>query len=306
MKKNLEKINSEITDTLKCRLESISLELSDITTELEELAYASESMEAELIEIDDRISVLRSFARKYNTSPSTLYEFLNESLKKLEISEHFEVKLNDLLTSRGSLMDAYNLLADDLHVARIEASKVMSEKVCAKLSELLMPNASFKIEVIKSDHTMTQSGRDSVEFLANFNKDSFLMPLSQVASGGEAARLNFALKTVFGTVGSIETIIFDEVDIGIGGAAAYSMGNAMKTLANDFNTQVISITHSPQVAARANSHILIKKEGSGRNLKVSASKLTNIERINEIARMISGDVINSDARLAAKHLLQEK
>ena len=301
--KNLERINNEITDSLKNRLESTSIELSDVFDALDDLANDTESREAELAEIDERISTLRSVARKFNTSSSTLYGFLEDANRKLKISESFDSKLQELMNKRDQTILEYDKVADRLHEARLKAADEMSQKVCDRLTELLMPNATFKIDVQKSEFLKTQYGKDDIEFLANFNKNSLLLPFSQIASGGEAARLNFALKTVLGINSDFETIIFDEVDVGIGGAAAFAMGKAMKKLANENDLQVISITHSPQVAARADSHILIKKSISDGEISVSAKNLNNQERTHEIARMISGEKINSDAILAAQQLL---
>lgn len=301
--KSLEKIDSDDTNEMKDRLESAAIELADITSELEDIASSTESREMELSEIDERLSVLRSVARKFNTSASTLFEFFGDIQQKLQASESFESKLQELLEGRNLVISEYDAVADRLHELRITAAKLMSEKVCEQLSALLMPNASFRIDVSKDEVLRTQHGKDDIEFMANFNKNTALMSFSQIASGGEAARLNFALKTVLGVNGKFGTIIFDEVDIGIGGAAAYAMGNAMRKLAEENDMQVISITHSPQVAARAHSHILIKKSITNESVSVSAKTLSTQERINEIARMISGETVNDEAILAAQQLL---
>ena len=301
--KSLEKVNSELTDSLKKRLESISIEFSDIVTELTDIANDTESREAELNEIDERLSVIRSTARKFNTSASTLFEFLTEALEKLIISENFDIKLQELVTKRDQIADQYDIIAEKLYDLRTKAADKLSKTVCSRLAELLMPNATFKIDVQKSDFVRTQFGKDDIEFLANFNKNSSLLSFSQIASGGEAARLNFALKTVLGINSKFETIVFDEVDVGIGGAAAFAMGNAMKKLANENNLQVISITHSPQVAARADSHVLIKKKIENNEVSVFAKTLDISERVHEIARMISGETVNDDAIQAAQQLL---
>ena len=299
--KNLERVNSDITDSLKNRLEAISIEFSDVTAELTDTANDTESREVELNEIDERLSLIRTTARKFNTSASTLFEFLEEAVSKLKLSDDFDSKLQKLMEKRNQILSNYDSVADHLHDMRLKAANELSEAVCDQLSELLMPNAIFKIDIQKSDFVRTQYGKDEIEFLANFNKDSLLLSFSQIASGGEAARLNFALKTVLGVNSSFDSIIFDEVDVGIGGAAAFAIGNAMKKLAK--NVQVISITHSPQVAARADSHILIQKQISNGDVRVIAKILDHNERIQEIARMISGNTVNPDAIQAAQQLL---
>lgn len=300
--KNLEKIDNEITIDIKKRTDSISLEISDISSELDSLISNMYAAESEMIEIDERLSIIRSLARKYNVAPSILYEFLTDAESKLDLSNNFEAEINNLITKRNETFSQYKISAEKLSNARKTAASEISGLVCERLKYLLMPNATFKIDVFKNDNLISQFGMDEIEFMANFNENSLLMPISKIASGGEAARLNFALKTVIGIYGKSNSIIFDEVDIGIGGAAAYSMGNAMKKLANDHKIQVISITHSPQVAARSDSHIVIKKHIEGSHINVTASKLNLESRVYEIARMISGDVINDDAISAAKQL----
>lgn len=301
--KNLERVNSDLTDNIKSRLESISIDLSDVIAELDAISNDSSSREIELNQIDERLSEIRSVARKLNVPANTLFEFLEEARRKISLLEDFDIKLQNLTAQQNQLIFQYKTVANELHVARQEAAQKLSRDVCDKLSELLMPNASFTIEVQQNEFARSQYGTDDVEFLANFNANSRLRPLSQIASGGEAARLNFALKTLLGIKGKFETLIFDEVDIGIGGAAAFAMGSAMRTLAQNCQVQVIAITHSPQVASRADSHILVKKSIQDSSVQVAATPLSPLDRVQEIARMISGESVTPDALQAARQLL---
>ena len=301
--KILEKIDNQKIIDVKDRLNSISFELSDTINELTEINESLFVSESELLEIDDRLSVIRSLARKYNTPTGVLFEFLQSAQEKLENVDNIDEELLALIKHRSEILSSYILVSSDISSNRKEFAKVLSEDVCERLSELLMPNATFKIEVIYSEHKIANYGQDGVEFLANFNKKISLMPMTQIASGGEAARLNFALKIVMGMFSTANTIIFDEVDIGIGGAAAYAMGSVMRKTSEFGTIQIISITHSPQVAARSLSHIVITKEVHGNEIKVLAGELSMEERVCEIARMISGAVITDDAILAAKQLI---
>lgn len=304
--RNLDKINSEITNNLGERLRSVSIELTDVLSSLEELVGNISNAEQALSEIDDRLSAIRAVARKYNTAANTLFEFAEDAREKLRVSENFEQKLNALTTEEDTLLLEYDIIAEKLYLARCNAAEKMSADICGHLTKLLLPNAVVKVDVQRTAGQRTRFGADTVEFLANFNKNAKMLPIAKIASGGEAARLNFALKTTLGTCGKSDTIIFDEVDVGIGGAAAYAMGSMIRELSEAAGTQVIAITHSPQVAACANSHILVKKEFGNGEVAVSAQCLDKEKRITELARMLSGDVITPAACDAARQLLGEK
>jgi len=302
--KNLERINNNTTNEIVKRLENIDIETSDIISELKVFVENINSIESELSEIDERLSVLRTIARKYNISTSTLFEFLEEAKNKVKFVEIADTKLTELKKEQIDLLNQYDELAEKLSQARQLAAIELTKKICSNLRDLLMPNAIFKIEIESNKLNRKQDGIDKVKLLASFNKEKNLQPISQIASGGEAARLNFALKISVGKYTNCDVIIFDEIDIGIGGSAAYAMGKLMKKFAKESDIQVISITHSPQVAAKSDIHLLIKKEIAQQNVTVSVKKLNEKERVNEIARMISGDIINKEAILAAKQLIQ--
>lgn len=304
--KNLTRINSDVTDKIAKRLEDIDIESSDIISELKSFTENISCIEAELEEIDERLSVLRTVARKYNTSAGTLFEFLQEARNNVNSIENTKLELESLKSEQTELTAQYNKVAEKLSELRKVAAVELTKVINSNLQDLLMPNAVFKVEVKSNDLCRKQDGVDEIEFLASFNKEKILRSISQIASGGEAARLNFALKLALAQYSDCDVIIFDEVDIGIGGAAAYAMGKLMKRFANQNAMQVISITHSPQVAAISDHHILVKKQQDNQNIHVELIKLDNKERINEIARMISGDIINKEAILAAEQLIYSK
>lgn len=301
--KILEKTDNKSIIEIKNRLESISLEVSDIMQEFLTLKNELFASEEELLEIDDRLSIIRGLSRKYNVSPTVLFEFLNSAKEKTNLAHELDSTLNTLLSHRDNILKEFKSISKEISHVRKLAAINLSKQVCDRLTKLLMPNAIFKIETFYNELKISNSGQDEIEFLANFNEQSSLMPLTQIASGGEAARLHFAIKTIIGTFNNVKTIIFDEVDIGIGGAAAYAMGCEMRNLSETGCIQVISITHSPQVAARANTHVVIRKEISNNDIKISAHSLKPEERPQEIARMISGSTITEDAISAAKQLL---
>lgn len=303
--KNLERINNGSINGITKRLERIDIESSDIISELQNIVSDIDSTESELSEIDERLSLIRTIARKYNTPANTLFEFLEESKGKINLIESITAKLNNLREEISRTIEQYNDIAERLSKARGAIAGELSREVLENLKELLLSNADFKIEIEANKLNRKSDGFDDVRFMASFNKEKALFPLSQIASGGEAARLNFALKLAIAERASCNVMIFDEIDIGIGGSAAYAMGKLMKKFAHDSNLQIISITHSPQIAAKADHHLLVQKAAHDQNTNVTISKLNDAQRINEIARMISGDVINKEATLAARQLIQD-
>jgi DNA repair protein RecN (Recombination protein N) len=302
--RQIEKVENKSIQQINSRVNNVLIEISDIIEELTKIKEELYISEKEIEEIDDRISVIRNFARKYNTSSVLLFEFVDLARKNIHSSDILNKELIEFQEEMNILSKDYDVLSETLSNFRKTAAEELSSIVCSQLKELQMKDAIFKIETKFCEEKQTICGKDSISFLANFNKKSDLMPINEIASGGEVARLNFALKTVLSVFGNFKTIVFDEVDIGIGGAAAYSMGRAMKKVCDIEKMQVISITHSPQVAAQADSHIVIRKTVSDSRIMVFADNLHYEDRVKEIARMISGASVNTDALLAAKQLLK--
>lgn len=301
--RQLEKLDDASISELSSRIEKLLIEFSDITGELQNIQAETFSSQSKIEQIDDRISLLRELGRKYNISSGILFEFLNSARHKLQETDSTEVELRQRQEDLQKLKKEYESVAAKVSEARKQAAVQLSSKVCERLKNLNMKEAAFQISVCPVEGKLSESGQDEIEFLANFNQKSDLLPIAEIASGGEAARLNFAIKTVLAVYGKPQTIVFDEIDIGIGGAAAYLMGTAMRNL-SDEKIQVIAITHSPQVAARATTHILVRKSIRNETISVSSSSLTPKERALEIARMISGTSVNSESIAAAKQLLE--
>lgn len=299
--KILDKIDG--IQVIRERLDAISIEFQDIRNELENLNDSLSGFENELIEIDDRLSLIRSLARKYNTPCGMLFELLETSTAQMSVSNNFDDNLKNLEIEKSKALDEYIEYASKLSEIRRNAAKKLSNEINLKLSSLLLENAVFSINIEKNEKQISKIGIDRIEFLANFNKKNQLSPITEIASGGEAARLNFAIKTVLARSQKCRTIIFDEIDIGIGGRAAHAMGIAMRNLSTSEKIQVISITHSPQIAAVSLDHISIRKNVLDNEISISAIKMNTDERIEEIARMISGASITHDSLLAAKQLI---
>jgi DNA repair protein RecN (Recombination protein N) len=202
---------------------------------------------------------------------------------------------------------AYDAAAVELTLVRKRAAKLLDEAVMAELPPLKLERARFQTLVESDGERASAEGVDRVEFLVTANPGIPLGPLMRIASGGELARFMLALKVVLAAKGSAPTLIFDEIDTGVGGAVADAMGSRLLRLA--MRLQVLCVTHSPQVAARARTHLLISKmeevSGKGSRMVTRVSPLSTKTRREEIARMLSGASVTDEARAQAERLLAQ-
>lgn len=201
--------------------------------------------------------------------------------------------------------DEYRYHAGILSEKRVDAANLMSEAINALLPSLKLMRAEFQVQVEKNEapEAWTERGFDTITFTARMNPGMPFSPITETASGGELARLVLAVKVVLQRIMTIPTLVFDEVDTGIGGAAAAAVGERIAELAR--TTQVMVITHSPQVASRGSQHLHVSKESDG-IVTVSAVRALSLEeRINEISRMLAGNKITNESHAAAKRLIEE-
>lgn len=263
---------------------------------LEKLAFDPVRLE----KIDDRLQALRDAARKYRVTPDDLAELaarFASQVRGLEDSEGERKKLSAAVTNARVAFDA---AAAALSAARRKAAERLSEAVAKELKPLKLERAQFGVQVDAAEPSAT--GMDRVEFLLATTPGAAMQPLTKIASGGELARIVLALKVALLQRGSAPTLIFDEVDQGIGGAVADAVGLRLKRLAQA--AQVIVVTHSPQVAARANHHFRISKRAKGASAETRVEALDTTGRREEIARMLSGATITEEARAAADRLME--
>ena len=184
------------------------------------------------------------------------------------------------------------------------AGKALSEAITAELPPLKLMKAEFDVLVEeKPDIEWTDRGFNEVTFIARMNPGTPFSPIAKTASGGEMARMVLALKVILQKVQTTPTLIFDEVDTGIGGPAAAAVGERIAQLAD--NTQVLVITHSPQVASRGHQHLHVSKKTDGMTTTSTVSTLSPEERIDEISRMLAGDTLTAESKAAAKSLIDE-
>lgn len=251
--------------------------------------------------VEKRLALIERLEGKYGEGIETILRYRDEAAKELEELTGIEESLEGLEKEMKLLHEELNEKADMLSARRRETAKVIEERMKELLRELAFQHPLFKVEI--KDIPLSSSGKDYVEFLFSANPGQPPRPLNRVASGGELSRVMLALKSIFTDVDRVPVVIFDEIDAGVGGKTADSVGRRIKSLSRGH--QVICITHLPQIAARADHHISISKRTDGASTAVVVRVLDNKERVEELARMLSGSVTRASLE-HAEELIKTK
>lgn len=284
-------------------LDRALIEISDAIDAIESASTDISLNSSEQEEIDNRIFALKDLARKHSVAVDDLSQKLQEFKQELSSIEMGEDGLQSLRQEEQSKRLAYITAANALHQARIAAAQKLDTKVMAELPPLKMDKAKFVTMVEqKGESGWSYKGFDEVCFTVSTNPNSPQGPLNKIASGGELARFMLALKVNLAQNTSIPTMIFDEVDAGIGGAVAQAVGERLFRLGQE--VQVLVVTHAPQVAALGSSHFKVEKHTKDDITTTTVKKLSASERKEEIARMLAGEVITDEARAAAVKLMK--
>ncbi len=270
------------------------------------LARATDALRhdpAELDRIETRLFELRAIARKHRVTPDQLSATLLELTERRDAVDAGEAGVAALTARVAAARAAYRSAADIVHAARLASGARLDAAVAAELAPLKLDAARFlTVAEPLGDENWGPDGADRVEFLVTTNAGASFAPLMKIASGGELSRFLLALKVALAEVGGADTLIFDEIDRGVGGAVASAVGDRLARLATD--RQIIVVTHSPQVAARGTHHFLIAKSSDGTVTRTGVRALDERERREEIARMLSGAEVTDEARAQAVRLLE--
>jgi DNA repair protein RecN (Recombination protein N) len=279
------------------------IEASEAEDKLNAAARAIEFEPARLDEIEVRLFELRALARKHNVAPDailSLQQNLTARLESIEAGGEGLVKLEAEVRAKNA---AYVQSATVLSDARTAAAAKLDAAVKAELAPLKLDAAQFQTAVEQlSEDRWSASGMNRVEFLISTNPGAPFAPLTKIASGGELSRFILALKVALAEEGGAATIIFDEIDRGVGGAVAAAIGERLARLAR--RTQLLAVTHSPQVAAKGQAHYFIAKSSQGTVTRTGVILLDAEARRQEIARMLSGAEVTDEARAQAERLLE--
>jgi DNA repair protein RecN len=304
----MDKVNTLVDgryQTIIDMLDQALIDISETVNELEEVSHNISLNQNELENIEERLYALRGLARKHNVAVSDLPQTLADFRNRLSTIELGEEGIAALRKAEDTAKLDYVKAANELSSARQAAALQLDNKVMSELPPLKMEKARFVTVVEKTDESgWSEKGFNNVYFTVATNPNSPQGPLNKIASGGELARFMLALKVNLAQSSSVATMIFDEVDAGVGGATAQAVGERLARLARD--VQVLVVTHSPQVAACGNNHFKVEKSTADNVTTTTVRELTKIEKSEEIARMLAGEVITDAARAAAKVLMKEK
>lgn len=284
-------------------MEGVNAEIQEVIAALQNISSDIENSTYSLTEIDDRLFALKAQARKHDCTIDVLQEKREEIASLLNEIENQDADLSDLMRQCEVEKEGYQQSAKILSVERHKAAEDMAALVMKELVPLKLDKARFKIlvEELEEDR-WNKNGMDKVQFLIATNPGAVAGPLNKIASGGELSRFTLALKVVMAEKGGVPSLVFDEVDSGLGGATAAAVGERLARLAQ--HKQILVVTHSPQVAAVATHHWIVSKS-SGDEVKTNIIPLlTSTDRQEEIARMLAGAEITEEARAAASKLLE--
>lgn len=284
-------------------LDRAVIEASEAEDRIARAAEALAHDPAMLDRIETRLFDLRAAARKHGCSVDDLPARMREMRATLDAIEGGEAGLTALAATAQAAGLEYRARAEALSVARVEAAARLDAAVAGELAPLKLDAARFRTSVLRlPEERWGPSGIDAVEFLISTNPGADFAPLAKIASGGELSRFILALKVALAEEGGAATVIFDEIDRGVGGAVASAIGERLARLAA--RGQLLAVTHSPQVAARGVQHYVIAKTSEGTVTRTSVSLLDAGGRQEEIARMLSGAEITAEARAQADRLLE--
>ncbi|MGL5544725.1 MAG: DNA repair protein RecN, partial [Cetobacterium sp.] len=301
-RKNLEiisKYGKEFQENLE-RLERVYYDLQDCVDSIKDLNDDIEADDMRLEKVISRLDTINRLKSKYGEQISDIIEYRNSIEEKLQLLDENSFQVKKLQKESDEAKSKYYILAKELSDIRKIKAKLIENNLQTELKGLNMGDAKFKIE-FEELKTMSLSGIDCVEFMISTNVGQGLKPLWKVASGGEVSRIMLAIKVIFSKVDNIPILIFDEIDTGVGGETVRKIANKLQEIGE--TTQVMSITHSPAIAAKAAQQFYIEKGLVDNKTITKVKKLDKDERVQEIARMLAGKNISEAVIEHAKELL---
>ena len=308
---NLSIINKQISllekyginiDNISKNINSTMTQIDDVYREVEDLSNNIDVTPDSLDAMLERQQLIKKLKSKYGKNIQEIIDYGKNLEDKIKSLENYETNITNIQKEIDFLLKDITKLCQQISDKRKKIATVISKKIISELEDLNMKNSQFEISVEKSE--ISRTGFDKLEFMFSANKGEKLYPLSLVASGGEISRVMLALSTTISDNYNVGTIIFDEIDTGTSGKTGEKIGKKLKSLSD--NRQIISISHLAQIASNADNHIKIYKETEkGRNI-TKAKVLNANERIEEIAKIISGEKITEHAIKHAEELLNDK
>ncbi len=297
----LDKVEDEQIRPIFELLSSGLIQIEEATSDLEQYVQNYEIDPGKLTEVEERLGKVYEIARKHRANPDEIPTLAESIRAELDDIGNMDIRADELTSKLDSQKKEYQKLATRLARARKKTAITLGAEVTAKLSELGMTGASFDIELTPIPQgTLAGNGLEDIEFLISTNVGHPSGPLNKIASGGELSRISLAIQVVTANTSNVPTLVFDEVDVGIGGATAEVVGSLLRKLGEQ--AQIICVTHLPQVASQGNQHLKVIKEGKDLEVSTKVITLTEAERVEEIARMLGGISVTDESRAHAEEM----
>ncbi|MBF0194973.1 MAG: DNA repair protein RecN [Magnetococcales bacterium] len=283
-------------------LRSLHYELEDIVERIQDYSNSLEINPAQLDSVEERVDLIHRLSRKHNKNADELEQLAQKWRLEMDTIDNADEHITTAKKNIELTLAEYKKVAKKLTASRKKASKLLTKEVEKQLSALHMANTRLTLNLTPREGNPRSGGMEDGQLLVSTNRGESAKPLKQVASGGELSRIMLALKTVMADLITSTTLIFDEVDVGVGGRVAASIGEKLAHVAN--NRQVLTITHLPQVAAWGSFHLKVEKKSSLEKTQATVFTLSKEERVEELARMLAGNKVTAHARKNAIDLLQ--
>lgn len=300
----LQKVDTKLVELL-APLFQVKTVINDVVFEVREYGKSLEVDPQETERLEKRLSDFRGLQKKYGNTFEEITNYLNKIKEELSGLENYDSHLSGLNQEKIKIEKELTRLSEDMHKRRVQAAMLLSQEVNSELKDLNMKGLMFETAIQRLD-TLTNTGISEVEFMTRVGKgaekEDLARPLAKFASGGELSRILLALKQVVGHSDKPRTYLFDEVDSGVSGETAEKVGKKLRRISK--GQQVICITHLPQVAAQADSHYFVSKKVNGARAKMDLTELLGKARVNEIARLISGEKITKTSLAHAEALIR--
>lgn len=285
--------------------EMLNTALIQVEEASNELIQAAENLDinpSRLQELDERLTAIHQLSRKHKVKPEDLPAFHQQLQNDLGDASSAEDQINEVKQALNQLESNYRTLAEDLSDKRNSGALKLSKAINAQLKKLDMTSASFIVALNNDGSNMPRSkGNENIEFLISTNPGQSPKPLIKIASGGELSRISLAIQVVTAQTSSIPSLIFDEVDVGIGGSVALAVGDLLRQLGE--KGQVLCVTHQAQVASQGNHHLYVSKLAGKNSISTKVSELSGEEKVIEIARMLGGNAENASSMAHAREMM---
>ncbi|MDA9124570.1 DNA repair protein RecN [Flavobacteriaceae bacterium] len=297
---NISKISDNFSP-IKIRLDSLLIELNDIKSDLNNSSFDFSDDDSEIDKMESRLNIIYNLQKKHSVNSISDLIIKQQELKsKLDESGSVEINIDELQKSISKKTHYLQELSKKISISRKKIIPKLKSELESLLLDLGMKNASFDFKLSKIDD-FNRYGSDQIEVLFSANKGIEYAPLFKIASGGELSRILLSIKSILSKHLNLPTMIFDEIDSGVSGEMSNAMANMMLEMSSKM--QIIAITHLPQVASKGNQQLSVYKQNSLSSTSTMVKQLSNQERIDEIAKMLAGDLISDSAITHAKELL---